>query len=241
MRMSVVVPAFNEEQGLHASLRSIRHAMTAFDTVAWDSELIVCDNNSTDRTAEIAREAGAIVVFEPVNQISRARNAGAAKARGDWIVFVDADSHPSRELFVDVIGVIHQGRCLAGGSTVCFETPDRVVAFVGGCWNWISRLTRWAAGSFIFCEASAFREVGGFSLELYAGEEIDLFRRFKRLARRTGRTIQILHRHPLLTSARKARLYTPREGITFAIRTVLHRGRTLKSVDECFQWYDGRR
>ena len=117
--------------------------------------------------------------------------------------------------------MIQQGRCLAGGSTVCFETPDRIVAFVGGCWNWISRVMRWAAGSFIFCEASAFREVGGFSQELFAGEEIDLFRRLKRLARRTGRTIRILHRHPLLTSARKARLYTPREGITFAIRTVL--------------------
>ena len=241
MRISVVVPAFNEAQGLDASLRSIRQAMTAFDAVAWDSELIVCDNNSTDRTAEIARDAGAIVVFEPVNQISRARNAGAAKARGDWIVFVDADSHPSRELFADVIGMIQQGRCLAGGSTVCFETPDRIVAFVGGCWNWISRVMRWAAGSFIFCEASAFREVGGFSQELFAGEEIDLFRRLKRLARRTGRTIRILHRHPLLTSARKARLYTPREGITFAIRTVLQRGRTLKSAEECFQWYDGRR
>ena len=241
MKVSVVVPAFNEAQGLGASLQSIRHAMTAFDAVEWDSELIVCDNNSTDRTAEIAREAGAIVAFEPVNQISRARNAGAAKARGDWIIFVDADSHPTRELFVDVIDVIQQGRCLAGGSTVRFETPDRVVAFVGGCWNRISRITRWAAGSFIFCEASAFREAAGFSLELYAGEEIDLFRRLKRHARRRGRTIVILHRHPLLTSARKARLYSAREGITFAIRTVMQRGRTLKSADECFQWYDGRR
>ena len=116
MRVSVVVPAFNEAQGLGAALRSIRHAMTAFDAVEWDSELIVCDNNSTDRTAEIAREAGAIVAFEPVNQISRARNAGAAKARGDWIIFVDADSHPTRELFVDVIDVIQQGRCLAGAA-----------------------------------------------------------------------------------------------------------------------------
>jgi glycosyltransferase involved in cell wall biosynthesis len=241
MRVSVVVPAFNEAQGLGSSLRSIRHAMTAFDAVEWDSELIVCDNNSTDRTAEIAREADAIVVFEPINQISRARNAGAATARGDWIVFVDADSHPTRDLFADVIESIQQGRCLAGGSTVCFETPDRAVAFVGGCWNRISRITRWAAGSFIFCEASAFREAGGFSLELYAGEEIDLFRRLKRFARRTGRTIEILHRHPLLTSARKARLYSAREGITFAIRTVMQRGRTLKSAKECFQWYDGRR
>ena len=241
MAVSVVVPAFNEEQGIAESLRSIRHAITAFDEVGWTSELIVCDNNSTDRTAEIAVQAGAVVVFEPINQISRARNAGAAQARGDWLLFVDADSHPTRELFVDVRDAIQRGRCVAGGSTVCFENPDRIVAFVGGCWNRISRVTRWAAGSFIFCEASAFRLVGGFSLELYAAEEIDLFRRLKRLARRTGRTIEILHRHPLLTSARKARLYTAREGLTFAIRTVMQRGRTLRNPKECFQWYDGRR
>ena len=50
MKVSVVVPAFNEAQGLGASLQSIRHAMTAFEAVEWDSELIVCDNNSTDGT-----------------------------------------------------------------------------------------------------------------------------------------------------------------------------------------------
>jgi glycosyltransferase involved in cell wall biosynthesis len=241
LKVSVVVPAFNEERGLAESLRSIRHAMAAFDAVGWASELIVCDNNSIDRTAEIAREAGAVVVFEPVNQISRARNAGAAVARGAWLVFVDADSHPTRELCADVVDVIGRGRCLAGGSTVCFDRPDRIVAFAGGCWNSLSRLMRWAAGSFIFCDASAFREVGGFSLELYAAEEIDLFRRLKRLARRNGRTIDILHRHPLLTSGRKARLYSPREAMSFALRTVMQRGRTLRSAEECFQWYDGRR
>ena len=239
--VSVIVPAFNEEQGIAASLRSIRHAMTACDAAGWTSELIVCDNHSTDRTAEIAREAGALVVFEPVNQISRARNAGAAQARGDWLLFVDADSHPTRELFAEVMDLMQGGRCVAGGSTVRFEHPARIVACIGGCWNRISRITRWAAGSFIFCDASAFREIGGFSLELYAAEEIDLCRKLKRLARRTGRTIQILHRHPLLTSSRKARLYTVREAVTFVFRTVMQRGRTLRSADECFQWYDGRR
>ena len=100
--LSVVVPAFNEEKVLPRSLAAIRTALAAFD----DAELIVCDNNSTDRTAAIAREAGAQVVFEHVNQISRARNAGARAARGDWLLFVDADSYPSRELFLDLAQVI---------------------------------------------------------------------------------------------------------------------------------------
>ncbi|NOT26896.1 MAG: glycosyltransferase, partial [Acidobacteria bacterium] len=162
MMVSVVVPAFNEERGLAASLGSIRLATTAFDDAGWVSELIVCDNNSTDRTPEIAADAGARVVFESINQISRARNAGAAVARGEWLVFVDADSHPTRQLFSDVVQAIQGGRCLAGGSTVRFENADRAVVFVGGCWNLTSRVTRWAAGSFIFCDAAAFRQAGGF-------------------------------------------------------------------------------
>jgi len=241
MRVSVIVPAFNEEQGLAASLGSIRHAMGVLDAAGWSSELIVCDNNSTDRTAAIAREEGAKVVFEPVNQISRARNTGAACATGGWLIFVDADSHPSRGLFADVLHVLQDGRCIAGGSTICFDAPDRVLAVVGWSWNTISRRMRWAAGSFMFCEAAAFREAGGFSQELYATEEIDLFRRLKRIARRRGRTIEILRHHPLVTSARKMRLYTWREALRFIRRTVVLRGRTLKSAQECFSWYDGRR
>lgn len=242
MKISVIVPAFNEEQGIAASLRSIRQAMTAFDDVRWSSELIVCDNNSTDGTAALARAEGARVVFEPINQISRARNTGAARATADWLMFVDADSHPSRELFVDVVGAIQEGRCIAGGSTVRFDKPDHpVVTLLGWLWNTTSRVTRWAAGSFIFCEAAVFREAGGFSQDLYAAEEIDLFRRVKRLARRRRRTVVILHRHPIQTSARKARLYTSREALAFIARTIVRRGRTLRSAEECFSWYDGRR
>ena len=80
---------------------------------------------------------------------------------------------------------------------------------IAGLWNGISRAGRLLAGSFIFCEARAFREVGGFSNELFAGEEIDLSQRLKRLARAKKKRIVILHRHPLLTSARKVHLYTP--------------------------------
>ena len=76
----------------------MKSAAGAFVRRGWGVELIVCDNNSTDRTAEIARNAGARVVFEPVNQIARARNRGAAAATGDWLIFVDADSHPSAGL-----------------------------------------------------------------------------------------------------------------------------------------------
>ena len=241
MKVSVVVPAYNEAAGLAASLASIRDAMAAFDEAGWAPELIVCDNNSTDRTAEIARQTGAAVVFEPINQISRARTTGAAHASGDWLVFVDADSHPSRALFADVAAAIRRGRCLGGGSVIRLDTDALAPRLVGASWNVISRTFRWAAGSFMFCETDAFRALGGFSLELYAAEEIEFFRRLKRLARRRGRSVEILRANPLLTSARKAYLYTPREALAFMLKTVTQRGRTLKNPQDCYQWYDGRR
>ena len=241
MKISIVIPAFNEEAGLGAALGSIRGAMRVFDRRGWSSELIVCDNNSTDATAAIARQAGATVVFEPMNQIARARNAGAARATGDWLIFVDADSHPSAALFDDVADEIEGGRSLAGGSTIVYDNSHLLVRAIVHAWNVTSRLNRWAAGSFIFCEAAAFRDAGGFNLEFFAGEEIDLSRRLKRAARRRGRTITILHKHPLLTSDRKMRLYTAREIGTFMLRATLAPRRTLGNPSQCFAWYDGRR
>jgi glycosyltransferase involved in cell wall biosynthesis len=241
VKISVVVPAFNEERGLAGALRSIDEARAAFTERGWSSELIVSDNNSTDGTAAIAREAGATVVFEPINQISRARNTGAAHATGDWLVFVDADSHPSRELFHDTANAIASGTCIAGGSTVVLDTDERLPISVVNTWNQISRTLKWAAGSFIFCEAATFRALGGFSQEFYAAEEIELFRRLKRAARATRKEIVILDRHPILTSARKTTLYTPREVFGFMLKTMLLAGRPLKNPADCYQWYDGRR
>ena len=241
MKISVVVPAFNEERLLPQSLAAITAASSAFAAAGWTSELIVCDNNSTDRTAEIAAAAGAIVVFEPINQIARARNTGAAAATGDWLLFVDADSFPTRELFADVVEVIASGTCVAGGSTVRVDVEGFAYAAAIGWWNLVSRTFKWAAGSFIFCETAVFREIGGFTERLYAAEELDLFRRLKRLARKRRRSIVILARHPLLTSARKAHLYTVPEMLRFWSRTLLSGGRTFRNREGAFPWYDGRR
>ena len=241
MKISLVIPAFNEERLLPQSLAAISAASSAFAAAGWTTELIVCDNNSTDRTAEIAAAAGAIVVFEPINQIGRARNAGASRATGDWLLFVDADSFPTHELFADVVAVFGSGTCVAGGSTVRADLEGLADDAGVGWWNFLSRSLKWAAGSFIFCETAVFREIGGFTARLYVAEEIDLFRRLKRLARRRHRSIVILHRHPLLTSARKAHLYSLREMLRFWVRTLVSGGRTFRSREGAFPWYDGRR
>jgi glycosyltransferase involved in cell wall biosynthesis len=241
VKISIIIPAFNEERLLGESLVQIKSAASAFATCGWPMELIVCDNNSTDRTAEIARAAGATVVFEPVNQIGRARNAGAAAATGDWLIFVDADTHPSAELFAEVADQIVSGKCLAGGATIRLDEKIFSAMVITHLWNWTSRLGRMLAGSFIFVETAAFRQLEGFSPELFAAEELDLTQRLKKLARTAGRKIVILHRHPILTSARKMRLYTPREMLGFFLRSAFNHRRALRSREAAYLWYDGRR
>ena len=241
MKISIIIPAFNEERLLGESLAQIKLAAGAFAARGWNVELIVCDNNSTDCTAEIARAAGATVVFEPINQIARARNSGAEKATGDWLVFVDADSHPSAELFADVAEQILGGHCLAGGATIRLDERHLVAEIITRAWNCASRSLKLLAGSFIFCDAAAFRKIGGFSNELFAAEELELSRRLKKLARETGKRIVILHRHPLVTSARKMKLYTAREHLRFISRAIFNQRRTLTSREEAHLWYDGRR
>jgi glycosyltransferase involved in cell wall biosynthesis len=242
VRVSVVIPAFNEEKLLPSTLAAVRAAAEAFSVRGWEWECVVCDNNSSDRTAEAARAGGAAVVFEPVNQIGRARDAGARAATGDWLVFIDADSLPSRELFAGIADRIATGRFVGGGSTVRLEPPAPLPARLACAgWNLWSRVVRWAAGSCVWAEAGAFREAGGFGTEHYAGEEVYFSMRLKAVGRRRGLRFAILADHPLLTSARKARLYSPAEAVRFLLRMASSFGRASRSREACHLWYDGRR
>ncbi|MFW6329641.1 MAG: glycosyltransferase, partial [Alkalispirochaetaceae bacterium] len=81
--VSVVIPAFNEEQLLPILLDSLKAQEFT------DFEVIVADADSEDETARIAEEAGARVV--PGGMPARGRNAGAAVAEGRFIIFLDAD------------------------------------------------------------------------------------------------------------------------------------------------------
>jgi len=243
LKVSVVIPAYNEERLLLSTLQLVQcAAKDSFGARGWEWEIVVCDNNSSDRTAAIARGAGVRVAFEPVNQIGRARDTGARAAMGEWLVFIDADSTPGAGLFNDIADQIAAGRALGGGAVVRLDAEAPWHArLLGFCWNSWSRLVRWAAGSCVWVEARAFREVGGFGTEAYAGEEVGLSRKLKRLASQRGRRFIILADHPLETSSRKVRLYTPWEMLRLFLRMVFSFGGAAKDPKVCHLWYDGRR
>lgn len=241
MKISIIVPAFNEEQFLGKTLAQIKAAAGALANTGWETELIVCDNNSTDRTAEIARTAGAKVVFELVNQIARARNSGAAAATGDWLVFVDADSHPSAGLFTDMAKEIQSGTCFAGGSTICWDQNDFITAWMMPILNVGFRWRRFLHGPFMFVESATFRQLGGFSLETFSAEDWELGWRLQMLAKKAGKRFVILHRHPILTSARRLKEHSPLVSFKMLFYILFVPRRIKISREKARRWYDGRR
>ncbi len=241
-KISFVVPAFNEEKLLPLCLASIGEAAAVFAEGGWEWEVIVCDNNSSDGTAQVAREAGAGVVFEGENQIARARNRGASAASGDWLVFVDADSLVSRGLLEDLRQVICSDQAIGGSCCLaCRGVSSARMQWMFHIWNRISCFFRWAAGSFLFCRRDVFERLGGFSLRYFAAEDVELGRRMKRAARREGKSVVILDKHPLLTSARKLELYSFAEFIITLVKLTLCHRWMVRSRKTCFYWYDGRR
>ncbi len=232
---SIVVPAYNEEHFLRSTLVRLKEAMAV---VTATGEIVVCDNNSTDRTAEVARAEGARVAFEPVNQISRARNTGARAARGRFLVFVDADTWISPELLAQALARLQSGQACGGGSTVRMDgvLPESVIARAMRFWNWFSRWRRFAAGSFVFATREAFDAVGGFSERVYASEEIWFSRAVGRWGRGRDLDFVILDGHSPLTSNRKADWFSA-GAVMATIALLLVFPLALRSRRLCWLWY----
>jgi len=205
------VPAWNEAQYLPATLEKITAALADVQKrSAHRGQLIVVDNNSTDATPQIAARFGATVVFESLNQIARARNRGASAAKGDALVFVDADSHCTAELLIHVLDLLEAGSTVGGGSTIAPDKPLSGSALrILELWNSLATRAKLAAGCFIYCRKDAFDEVGGFSDKVYAGEEIYLSRALKRWGRRRKMSFHVATIAPVITSVRKVEWYSP--------------------------------
>ncbi len=204
---SIIIPAYNEEDYLAETLTALHKAILHLDL---QGELIVVDNNSSDNTASIADHHSATVVFEPINQISRARNAGAKQAQGRYLVFVDADTIIPPDLLQQALENLESGEIIGGGACLSGNIPlgfsMRILLKI---WNGISIITRNAAGSFIYCHREAFEIIGGFSENVYASEEIWLSRKLKKLGRKQRQKFKIIKHPPVITSMRKMQWYSP--------------------------------
>lgn len=235
MDYSIIIPAYNEEELLPATLAALHDAMSE---LPGQGEIIVVDNNSTDATAKVARESGSRVVFESVNRISTARNAGANAALGKWLVFVDADTLVPLALLRRAIEALETGETGGGGSCLRFgPETKKSLPFAVRFWNRISLGFKLAAGSFIFCRSDGFTAVGGFSDKLYAGEEILFSRQYKAWCRKQGLRFVIMADHPVVTSARKLEWYSS-FSLVGGFLTLLFFPFLVRSRFFCRFWYE---
>lgn len=226
--LSFIVPAHNEEQLLGRTLESINSSAAA---AGLPYELIVVDDHSTDRTAEIARAHGAIVEQVQLRKISAVRNAGARRAAGQFLFFVDADTILPKPSLTAALAVLRNGG-IGGGALVSFDEPAAPWATVMlESWNAISRLGRVAAGCFVFVRRPVFEAVGGFDEAFFAGEEVILSQRIKA----HGHFVIVGQR--VITSMRKTKTHTLAETCGVMASLVFKGQSAWQSRDGLDFWY----
>lgn len=229
-RVSIIIPAYNEEYLLGATLGAVDAGIAAMGVPA---EVIVVDDGSNDRTAGIARDQGARVVSVNVRHIAAARNAGARVAGGSVLIFVDADTIVPAAIFRAALGALDAG-AVGGGAGVRQDRPEpRWSARATVAASWILRHAGWAAGCFVFVRRDVYERVGGFDERFFASEEIHLSRALKSHGR------FVILKDSVITSGRKARMFSGRAAfVQFA--AALWPG-TLKRRDRLRFWYGGER
>ena len=229
--ISFIIPAHNEERLLGRTIAGIRDSASA---AGEPYEIIVVNDASADATARVAIEHGASVVDVELRKISAVRNAGARLAKGDLLVFVDADTVVPAATLQAALNHWRSG-AVGGGATVAW---DEECPFWGHLvlrtWNEISRWLCWAAGCFIFVRRDAFEAVGGFDESYFAGEEIILSGALKRKRR------FIVLRQPVFTSARKVHLYGKFEMMWLMTRMSLQGQKSWRTRDGLDMWYARR-
>ncbi len=179
-RLSVVIPARNEEALVEHALESVCLQTTPLAQL----EVVVVDNASTDGTAAAVERFRASrpelyvrLTSEAAVGVSRAKNAGARAARGEWIIFMDADSRMAPDLTARVLRGAEAGYA-AGSIRVVADSQDRLDRAFFGLMEFGKRLFSHQAQMF-FCGREVFLRHGGFREELRLAEDRELLARLQ--------------------------------------------------------------
>ncbi len=198
--VSVIVPTWNEAKCLPALLESLRAQARP------PVEILVADSGSTDGTQELARAKGAIVLEGERKGPGEGRNRGARAARGDLLVFVDADCIVPRDL-IEAIVAAADASDVIGGATGFVPAQgtlaERALFLLANGYQ--RALTLWGyphnAGFCFFFRRSAFEALGGIRDEMLLNETHDIALRSRTL----GRFVILPQR--VQTSMRRFRTY----------------------------------
>ena len=212
--ITFIIPAHNEELLLDRTISALHSAARAMKE---PYEIIVVDDASTDATTTVAARCGARVFSVRNRQIAAARNAGAAQAHGDLLLFVDADTHVPKTVVGAAVRAMRDG-AVGGGARARF---DRTVPIYGRVMTWlwlwiIQPFGHLASGCFLFCTRDAFEAAGGFDKTLYAAEDVVLSRRLRQLGR------FVILPEQVVTSGRNLRSHSPLEALRILAGFALH-------------------
>lgn len=190
MKISVIIPAFNEATELPATLAALRAQEALL-------EVIVVDAGSTDATASLARSAGAQVISSARRQRAAQTNLGAAAARGDALLFLHADTRLAPGSLRAMEAAFQHEDVAGGGFARRYDSPALFLRATCALAEARTRLCGWFLGDqAIFVRRTVFTALGGFS-EWDVFEDLDFSRRLAR----AGRVVTL--RPPVVSSARR--------------------------------------
>lgn len=230
--LSFIIPAYNEECYLAATLAALRDATS---TLAIAHEVLVVDDGSTDATAGIAAMHGAQVLRVEHRHIAAARNAGAQHAQGSILIFIDADTMVDAAVLGAALNAISAG-AVGGGATVQLDgNPVWHERWAAATFTWLLRQWKIAPGCFIFCTRTAFDAVGGFDETYFAAEDIIVSRALSKHGR------FVILREPVTTSDRKLRTFRLWDHFGLLLRMAVYGRKVLHSRKDLKLWYEDRR
>jgi glycosyltransferase involved in cell wall biosynthesis len=201
-RFSLIIPAYNEAERLPALLASVEVARNRYHGGELMIEVIVANNCSTDATAQIAHDAGAVVVNVEKRIIAAARNGGTAIATGEIICFIDADSRIHADTFNAIDDTLAKGNVVCGATGI---TPDRWSLGIRATWLVAIVTTffmRIDAGV-VFCRRADYDAVGGYNEDREYAEDVQFLVDLKRLGKARGQYFARTVNAEAITSTRK--------------------------------------
>ncbi|MEJ7701899.1 MAG: glycosyltransferase [Pyrinomonadaceae bacterium] len=168
------------------------------------AEIIVVDNESEDKTLQIAKDFGAKVFTETKHNIARVRNTGAKNTSGDVLIFVDADTLVPVELFNKIINVMHDKKCLGGAVAVEYEKFERNwMKFYLFGWKFWGKIFNMKQGATQFCRKSVFFEISGYDESTYMGEDVKFYWQLSKYAAGNNGYLYFIENPKVVTSARR--------------------------------------
>ncbi|MEM3587211.1 MAG: glycosyltransferase [Candidatus Jordarchaeaceae archaeon] len=175
VKISVIIPTLNEERYLPHCLKSVLNQTVPRDTY----EIIVVDSHSFDRTPKIAKKYADRLLKVPREGAGAARNAGAKIAKGDFLLFLDADTLICRTFMEELLKNSNE-ELFVGGT--CNIYPSDGAPFASAFYKMINILYRLvyflgrphAQTKCCFYRKSVFRAIGGFNEKLIITEDQEI-------------------------------------------------------------------